>query len=257
MLRSSATTLQVLRQDLQQFSQDVVEDRTPDAIRQKNKWQGKLTATQKKVESYRANLRELGMTPIALDHIVLEGYREQNQRYLHSLIESLKGAVKAYVDEYYAQFFTLPENLADSVKSWELRENHNALTDIQRRILEAKSNCLSKGIEYREIVEAIQSVCELRDSDRSKQLNALSALIRQSKNTANCQADMLAEVRNWMKLSQSGAKLDPTQVAVLQIMKDLRMYSVPEHVIQGAIKRGAGQGDGLMTSLKNRFRRDS
>lgn len=256
-LRSSAMTLQLLRQDLQHLSQDVVEDRTPDAIRQKNKWQVKLTATQKKVESYRAKLRELGMTPIQLDQIVLEGYREQNQRYLHSLVERLKVAVKAYVDEYYSQFFTLPENLAESVKSWELRENQKSLSEVQVRILDSKMNCMSKGIQYREIVEAIQSVCELRDSDRLQQLDSLSAFIRQSKKSGNRQSDMQAEVRNWMKLSQSGGKLDPTQVAVLQIMKDLRMYGVPEHVIHGAIKRGAGQSDGVMTSLKNRFRRDS
>jgi len=255
-LRSAASSLQLQRYSLQVLINKPNELLSPDEIRQKNILLNKFKTSEKKIETYRQKLADMGLLPFEIDDIVLEGYREQNQRFLQRLLSSLESTIKDYLDGYYHEHGTIPTDFLHFMTSWEVAENRKSLTSTQLRILELKNDCLRKGVPSVDVTGAIRSVTQWDEDKKQSQLNLLASQLEQEFKTLDAQSDKVDVVNTWMKSYDAGKRLTPSQTKIVTLIKDLQMYGVSQQKIDFILSPST-QDNSLLKSFKNRFRRKS
>lgn len=256
-LRSTASSVQLHRQSLQQFSGKPNDKLQPDEIRQKNILLNKLRISEKKVATYSEKLEDVGLLPFEIDDIILEGYREQNQRHLQQMLGSLEAAIEPYLHEYFDEHGNLPDNFLDLIESWDNLDNRRLLASSPLRILQLKTECLSKGIPLQDINNAILSVTRWDDAKKRAQLQLLKTKLQQEALQLKSNEDMATKVREWITADIQNQRLTPNQKAIVKLMMDLRIHGVAQEQIEAMFGSHELDDGGFLSSLKNRFRRNS
>lgn len=256
-LRSAASSLQLQRQTKNQFSDNAKSQLSPDEIRQKNIRLNKLNGIEKKIESYRQKLSDMGLRPFELDDIVLEGYREQNQRLSQKLLRSLELTILDYLEEIYQDKGNLPEDLLGSIQSWENDETRAELTYNQLRVLDAKTQCIQMGIQYVDIVMSIESVARWDNEKKQHQLHVLKSKLLQEIDILDGAVNVMVEVNEWAKQHEAGKRLKPNQVSIVTLINQMQMYGISQDKIEAMLNSLLPKSNGLFSSFKNRLRRKS
>ena len=256
-LRSAASSLQLQRQTLHDFAHKPISQLRPDEVRQKNIAFNKLKSIEKKIESYHKKLTEMGLKSVEVDAILLEGYREQSERFLQNSLRVLESTIKDYLIEFYQDNNQLPENLLESIESWETTHNRQELTYSQLRILDIKSQCLLKGISQSEILSSIQSVSSWNEEKKEHQLQTLKIKLQQEIESSNMQVDITDLVDEWIQRYSTDKRLEPQQVAIVNLIQELQIYGVLQHEISRVLQSVSPQNRGVLSLLTNRFRRKS
>lgn len=256
-LRSAASSLQLQRQSLQPFSGKLNDKLQPDEIRQKNILINKLKTSEKKIATYSQKLTEIGLLPFEIDDIILDGYREQNQRYLQQLLRSLEATLEDYLREHYDEHGSIPEDFFALMASWENEDNRRLLPSTPLRILELKRECQRKGIPSDDINRMIQSIASWTDDKKQAQLDQLKSKLLQEAKTLRKDEDVAIKVTEWITAHIQNKRLSPDQTAIVKLILDMQMYGVPQDKINAVIAFKQQQDSGLLSSLKNRFRRHS
>jgi|GEM_PF-1982055 len=256
-LRSAASTLQLQRQTEHQFSDDMDLKPAPDAIRQRNINFNKRQSIEKKIETYRQKLSEMGLRTFELDNIVLEGYREQNQRFSQKILKSLELAIADYLEEHYQNVGHLPEDVFALIQSWGDPKKRDELTYSQLRVLELKENCLRKGIPLVEIEQRIRANTQWDEQKKQAQLRSLKSKVQQEVAILEADVNIMTEIKAWTQLSQVGTHLKPTQANILLLINEMKMHGVQQDAIDAVLKSFSPNNEGFFASIKSRLRRHS
>jgi hypothetical protein len=256
-LRSAASSLQLQRQTEYQFLDRKKSELSPDEIRQKNIRLNKRNSIEKKIKTYRQKLSDMGLSPFDLDDIVLEGYREQNQRLSQKLLKSLELTISDYFEEYYQNNGNLPVEFYSLIQSWENADNRDELTYNQLRILDAKAQCMQKGIPYFDVVMRIESVSQWNDDKKERQLRVLKSKLKQEKLIVSKDVNLLALVKEWTQQVESGKRLKPNQVSIVMLINEMQMYGVSQDKIEAVLESRSPKSNGFLSVFTNRFRRNS
>jgi len=254
-LQSAASSLQLQRQSLYEFDGIPTSKLSPDQIRQHNILLNKIKSIEKKIETYRQKLSELGVLPFEIDDIILQGYRERHQRGLQKVLRSFEATLDEYLLDYYIQYDELPDDLFAMLTTWEHAEKRSHLTSIELQILQKRDECLQKGIPDADIHNVIKAKMTLSDAQQQDDLRQLQATLQMALSDLDVRADGRSVVENWITQYQQDKQLAPRQVEVVRLVIKLRMYGVSEKVINRLLMPDSKQDNGFFLSLKNRFRR--
>lgn len=257
-LRSAASSLQLQRQTEHQYAEKMSKSPAPDEIRQRNINLNKRKTIEKKIETYRQKLLDLGLQPFEIDNIVLEGYREQSQRYSESLLRSFESTITDYLEEYYQDNQTLPEDVLALIGTWDQTEKRADLTYSQLRILEMKEKCLRRGIPLAEIERRVPSISQWDESKKQTQLRLLKSKLEQEIATRTEDMNIIDDVTSWQEFYESGKRLKPNQTQIITLINEMRMYGVPQTSIDNVLKSfSPPKAEGRFSAFKNRLRRNS
>lgn len=253
-LQSAASNLQLYRQDLQPFTRRGNISLSADEIRQKNILMNKLKSAEKKVATYKQQLSDLGLLPFQIDSVLLDGYREQNQRRLQQLLRNLEATAIDYLLEYYEHKHTLPENFYGLLMSWEQAEQGQQLQTNEIQLLKLWNECVRSGIPQMDIVSVIDAVGTWSDETKQQHLEILQTKL--SDVFTNTDASNIAErVNSWIQQYDNGVLTSPSKVDIVMLVKKLRMYGVGQKRID-AVFEGFDQPQNLLKKMNRLFRRD-
>jgi hypothetical protein len=216
-LRSAANSLQLHRQIEHQFADQKDEKLSPDETRQRNINLNKRKSIEKKIDTYRQKLSDMGLRQFELDDIVLEGYREQNLRLSEKLLRSFELTITDYLEELYQNNEVLPKDFFALIQSWEYSLDRTELGYNQLRILELKSACLRKGIPFSDIEKSVQTVTQWDDKKKQSQLRILTAKLQQEIVVLGEDVNIMDEVNEWIQHHQIGKRLKPNQSNIVSL----------------------------------------
>lgn len=256
-LRSAASSLQRHRQIENQYSNEPSVKLIPDDIRQRNINLNKRRSIEKKIETYRQKLTDMGLRLYEIDDIVLEGYREQNQRFSQKLLNSLEIAISDYLEEFYQNVGYLPENIFAEILSWQEAKKRDELIYSQLRVVELTNDCLRKGIPLAEIEHTIRSITQWDEQKKQAQLDIVTSKLQQELTTLNDGITIMTAVKTWMQQHEADQRLTPNQVSIVMLINQMKMYGVSQDAIDTILKSFSPSNGGLFASIKNRFRRNS
>lgn len=254
-LRSAASTLQLHRHSLHPFSSQSNSELSSDEIRQKNILLNKSRNTEKKIETYRKKLADVGLLPFEIDDIILEGYREQNQKHLQQLLQLLVSELQAYVRGHYTLHGTLPSDLLQDTQTWEASDDIKQLSSMQHKVVKIVDECKRKGIPTEEISETIQSVGQWNSKQKQSNLDRLKTKLKQEFPTLDDQ-DMATTVMEWIGQFKQNQRLSTNQTSIVLLIQDMQMYGVPQQQIDDLLNVES-KDSGILSTFKNRFRRKS
>lgn len=192
----------------------------------------------------------MGLSLYDLDDIVLEGYREQNQKLSQKLLKSLELTISDYLEEYYQTNGNLPEDVMTLIQSW---NNRDELTYSQLRILDRKLECLQKGIPLVDIVQRIQSVARWDADKKEHQLRILKSKLKQEKLILSEDVDLLVVVGEWAQQIESGKRLNPNQTSIVMLINEMQMYGVSQDKIEAVLESSSAKSNGFISGFKNRL----
>ena len=256
-LRSAAKSLQLQRQLLHDFADRPTTELTPDEIRQKNIAVNKLKSIEKKIERHRIELTKMGLSAVEIDDIILEGYREQSERYLENSLRTLESTVKDYLTEYYHDFGYLPEDLIGLIYTWEDVENRQDLTYSQLLILDVKSQCKFRGISDSEIELRIKSAMAWDNDKKTYQLKLLKTKLRHEIEKVGSEHIVIEAVDGWVQQYLAGEHLESAQVAIADLILEMQMYGVLKQEIKEVFNSFSTPKYSILQALTNRLRRKS
>jgi len=253
-LKSAASSLQLHRQSLQSFDGIPKSQQSPDEIRQKNILLNKLKTVEKKIDTYRQKLLEVGLLPYEIDDVILEGYREQHQRGLQKILRSLEVTLLEYLLDYYDQHTRLPDDLKEMIATWQQPDTRSRLNSTELQVLQVYENCLQHGIPLADIENVIRSVISWSDTQKQDNLNLLRSKLRAELPAAMPVEDIKTQVSNWIQRYVTQESLSPRQVEIVILIQKLRMYGISHKQLDSIYKSLGGQTDSIIHRLLNFFR---
>ncbi len=253
-LKSAATSLQLHRQSLQAFSGKESFQLSADEVRQKNILLNKLKSAEKKIDTYRQKLTDLELLAFEIDDVLLAGYREQNQRFLQTLLQKFEATAIDYLIDYFEQNGQLPDNFYKLLMSWEQSENLQRLRSNELQLLQLWYDCVRSGIPRMDIISVIDSISAWSVEQKKESLNVLQSKLAVIVEGTG-ETTLKVQIDSWMQQYDNNTLTSPREVEIVQLIKKMQMYAVSQKQIDAIVNSFSPQPqNSIMERLKRRFR---